>query len=453
MFAGGWTLAAAETVCAAAGLEPRHVADDLAALVDKSLVVREGTRYRLLETLRQYGRERLRETGEAPAVRDAHLAWAVGLAEEAELHLDGLDQAAWLDALERELDNLRAALEWAITSRDAEAGLRLASVTTGSLWTWRSHVPEGQRWLERLLATPAEVSPSVRAKGLLAAGRVDFQAGRWPRGVELCAQSRDLYREVGEPAGEARALIWMAFNRWGTEDDDEIGEILAAAIEAARRAERPLETGIALGLTGTWWCLRDVDRAQELVEEGGRLLEHAGNPNWLAHSFEFRALVAYLRGDHRRARELLASALPALPPDRQPGVQRALPGDHRRAGGGHRPAGRRGSAPGCRRADAGGAGDRRAAVRADRARARRRRRHGCSRRDGGSHGVEARPRARLRGCDGAGPLARGALTGRRRRSASPGRSRRDGRSCMVTTSVKAAAAAGSCSATAWRRRT
>ena len=150
----------------------------------------------------------------------------------------------------------------------------------------------------------------MRAKGLLAAGRVDFHAGRWPRGVELCAQSRDLYREVGEPAGEARALIWMAFNRWGTEDDDEIGEILAAAIEAARRAERPLETGIALGLTGTWWCLRDVDRAQELVEEGGRLLEHAGNPNWLAHSYEFRALVAYLRGDHRRARDLLASALP-----------------------------------------------------------------------------------------------------------------------------------------------
>ena len=89
VFAGGWTLDAAETVCASAGIETRHVADDLAALVDKSLVVRvalEGgqTRYRLLETLRQYGRDRLREASEATAVRDAHLAWAVGLAEEAE---------------------------------------------------------------------------------------------------------------------------------------------------------------------------------------------------------------------------------------------------------------------------------------------------------------------------------------------------------------------------------
>jgi predicted ATPase/class 3 adenylate cyclase len=315
VFAGGWTLDAAETVCASAGIETRYVADDLAALVDKSLVVRvapEGrrVRYRLLETLRQYGRERLREAGEAAAVRDAHLSWAVGIAEEAERHLDGLEQATWLDLLERELDNLRAALEWAITSGNAEAGLRLASITVGSLWTWRSHVPEGQRWLQRLLATPADVAVSVRAKGLLAAGRVDFQAGQWDRGMRLCAQSRELYREAGEAAGEARALIWMAFNRWGIEDDDEIGDIIAAAIDVARRGERPLETAIALGLSGTWWSLRDLDRAQQLVEEGGLLMEGAENPNWLAHSYEFRALVAYLRGDYPRARELLSSALP-----------------------------------------------------------------------------------------------------------------------------------------------
>ena len=315
VFAGGWTLDAAETVCASAGLEARHVADDLAALVDKSLVVRDvpasgRSRYRLLETLRQYGRDRLREAGRAAAVRDAHLSWAVGLAEEAEHHLEGLDQAAWLDVLESELDNLRGALEWAITSRNPEAGLRLASITTGSLWTWRSHVPEGQRWLQRLLDTPAEIAAGVRAKGLMAAGRVDFHAGRWPRGMDLCAQSRDLYREVGDGAGEARALIWLAFNRLGIADDDEIGDVLAAAIDVARRAERPLETAIALGLSGTWWSLRDLRRAHELVEEGGLLMERAGNPNWLAHSYEFRALVAYLQRDYDRARDLLASALP-----------------------------------------------------------------------------------------------------------------------------------------------
>ena len=164
--------------------------------------------------------------------------------------------------------------------------------------------------MQRLLDSPAEVAPGVRAKGLMAAGRVDFHAGRWPRGMDLCAQSRDLYREVGDGAGEARALIWLAFNRWGIADDDEIGDILAAAIDVARRAERPLETAIALGLSGTWWSLRDLGHAHELVEEGGLLMERAGNPNWLAHSYEFRALVAYLQRDYARARDLLASALP-----------------------------------------------------------------------------------------------------------------------------------------------
>jgi predicted ATPase/class 3 adenylate cyclase len=315
VFAGGWTLHAAETVCAATGIEARQVADDLAALVDKSLVVRDAlegrrTRYRLLETLRQYGRNKLSETSKAAPVRDAHLNWAVALAEEAERHLDGLEQAAWLDVLERELDNLRAALEWAITSRNAEAGLRAASITIGAMWVWRGHVPEGQRWLERLLATPAEVAGGVRAKGLLAAGRVDFQAGQWARGAQLCAQSRALYREAGDPAGEARALLWLAFNRWGIEECQEIGDAFAAAIDAARRAERPLEMAIALGFSGMWWALRDVDRAHELVEEAGDLIERAESPNWLAHSYELRALVAYLRGDVERARELLSNALP-----------------------------------------------------------------------------------------------------------------------------------------------
>ena len=315
VFAGGWTLAAAETVCDRAGIQARNVVEDLASLVDRSLVVCDAlegqlTRYRLLETLRQYGLIKLREAGEASIVRDAHLNWAVELAEEAEQHLDGLDQAAWLDRLESELDNLRAALDWAITSGNPEAGLRLASITIGGMWVWRGHVPEGQRWLQRLLATPGDVAATARAKGLLAAGRVDFQAGQWTRGTQLCEQSRELFRSAGDGAGEARALLWLAFNRWGTEDSDEIGDAFAAAIDAARRAKRPLETAIALVFSSMWWAPRDLDRAQELVEEAGLLIQRAESPNWLAHSYELRALVAYLRGDVERAHALMSNALP-----------------------------------------------------------------------------------------------------------------------------------------------
>jgi tetratricopeptide (TPR) repeat protein len=178
------------------------------------------------------------------------------------------------------------------------------------MWVWRGHVPEGLRWVQRLLATSAEVTPSARAKGLLAAGRLDFQAGEWAFGAQLCAQARDLYGEAGDPAGEARALLWLAFNRWGIDESRETGDAFATAIDAARRAQRPLETAIALGFSGMWWALRDLERAHELVEEAGVLIERAESPNWLAHSYELRALVAHLRGDAERARELLSSALP-----------------------------------------------------------------------------------------------------------------------------------------------
>ena len=254
--------------------------------------------------------------------------------------------------------------------------------------------------------TPAEVAASVRAKGLLAAGRVDFQAGQWPRGVDLCAQSRDLYREVGDGAGEARALIWLAFNRWGIADNDEIGDVLAAAIDVARRAERPLETAIALGLSGTWWSLRDLGRAHELVEEGGLLMERAGNPNWLAHSYEFRALVAYLQRDYERARDLLASALPIyLQISNRVCSAHCLETTAALAAATGRPdVGSR--AAGRRRANARAARHRSTPLRTDRARARRRRRHARPRRRRGGHGMDARPRSRLRGRDGAGSRAR-----------------------------------------------
>src|SRR5262249_29143810 len=116
VFAGGWTLAAAETVGAGDSLESWEVLDLLTALMDKSLVdyaERDGdARYRLLETIRQYAGERLLEAGEVQATRDRHAAFYLVWAEQAELELRGADQIAWLDRFEEEHDNLRAALEW-----------------------------------------------------------------------------------------------------------------------------------------------------------------------------------------------------------------------------------------------------------------------------------------------------------------------------------------------------
>ncbi len=173
VFAGGWTLEAAEAVCEGDGITPHAMLDLLTRLVDKSLVIAEeqhgAVRYRLLETIRQYAREKLVETGEDERARDRHLAYFLRLAEEAEPVVRGSSDAATLVCLEEEHDNLRAALEWSLTPpRPVEAALRLSGALA---WFWwlRGYHNEGCRWLDRALAAAPQRS-AARMRALHGAG-------------------------------------------------------------------------------------------------------------------------------------------------------------------------------------------------------------------------------------------------------------------------------------------
>ncbi len=187
VFAGGWTLGAVEAVCGGDGIEGLAVFDLLTQLVFKSLVIMDeqvgDVRYRLLETVRQYGRDRLLESEETVPVRGRHLVWYRDLAEQAETELMGAGQAAWLDRLEAEHANIRAALEWATGGREVEVGLRLAGAVW-RFWFVRGYFAEGRARLQALLAKGAEVPPAVRAKALKAAGNLavfcqgDYASGR-----------------------------------------------------------------------------------------------------------------------------------------------------------------------------------------------------------------------------------------------------------------------------------
>lgn len=153
VFAGGWTLEAAESVCAGEAVEDWEVLDLLSHLVAKSLVAVEPpedgqVRYRLLENLRQYAGERLAETADAVRLPPRHRDWFLNFAEEAELHLSGPEHAHWLDRLEREHDNFRKALQFCQTQpAEAEAFLRLAGALN-RFWSVRSYLSEGRGWLE-----------------------------------------------------------------------------------------------------------------------------------------------------------------------------------------------------------------------------------------------------------------------------------------------------------------
>ncbi len=179
VFAGGWTLDAAETVCNG----DLDVLDGLASLIDKSLVRLEGSeeepRFTMLETIREHAREKLLEAGEDEELRSRHLAWSLAFAERAEPELRGPEQKAWLDRLHAELDNFRAAFDWSQSQSETDASLRLGSALL-EFWIVRADWSEGREWVELALGQPGEVDPAVRMKALSAAGELADTLSDYP---------------------------------------------------------------------------------------------------------------------------------------------------------------------------------------------------------------------------------------------------------------------------------
>jgi predicted ATPase/DNA-binding CsgD family transcriptional regulator len=210
VFSGGFTLEAAETVCAGDGAKVAEILDLLTSLTDKSLVIAEiprgEFRYRLLETVRQYGWEKLRDSMEADGLRTRHLNWYVALAERAASGLWGPDQQLWMERLDVEHENLRSAMEWSKTEeRGQEVALRIA----GSVWPFwfaRGYWSEGRIWLETGRSGDSGVSPPVQAKALIGAGFLAWRQGDYRGAALLGEQSLALCRALGDKRGIVLSL-------------------------------------------------------------------------------------------------------------------------------------------------------------------------------------------------------------------------------------------------------
>ena len=210
VFAGGWMLPAMEQVCAGDGIEEGGVLDLLTSLADKNLVLAEQNnehyRYRLLETVRQYARDRLLEHGDSGCWRSRHLVYFLQLAEQAEPHLTDAQQKAWIDRLENEHDNLRAALAWSLVEGgDAGSGLRLAGAL-GSFWSIRGFAGEGRGWLADCLAAAPDATPAIRAKALCAAGVLAREQGEYAAAHSLLMEGLEFHRALGNRQGIAATL-------------------------------------------------------------------------------------------------------------------------------------------------------------------------------------------------------------------------------------------------------
>jgi predicted ATPase/DNA-binding CsgD family transcriptional regulator len=244
VFAGGWTLEAAERVCSGDGLGEDEVLELLSGLVDKSLVVAVGgdggTRYRMLETVRQYASDKLDDPAEEATIRAGHANFFLDLAEEAEPALAGPGQVTWLERLETEHDNLRVALAWLTERGEAERGLRLAAALM-RFWWFRGHLAEGRARIEALLElSGASVRDEVRAKALHTLGihrYADDALEDWAMARARLWESVEVYRRLGDEPRVAAAL--QNFGR--------VQAVLGEWPEALSSLNESLEIGRRLG--------------------------------------------------------------------------------------------------------------------------------------------------------------------------------------------------------------
>lgn len=319
VFAGGWTLDAAEAICADESIRQGDVLDLLTQLVNKSLVIPESkkngeARYRLLETIRQYARERLLEAGGGETVRERHLEYYLKLSEQAEPELRGPHQIAWLDRLEDEVDNIRAALEWSFDT-NVEAGLRILSAL---LWFWhiRSGKVEGIEWLERALASETEErngappSPAralLRGKALNAVGTLMIMHGDADRACQFSRESLELNEGLG-PAGRrgvAHALWNLAQGDSYHEDLEQAGALAEKSMALYREVGDKFGVAQCLDHLGSYALIRaDYRRAKQLWEDDLALRRELGDKDGIAWSLSLLANLALWKGEHEQAWQL-----------------------------------------------------------------------------------------------------------------------------------------------------
>ena len=314
VFAGGCTLESVDAVCARAGLELDPV-EGVSSLHDKSLLRRDDAaagalRVSMLQTIREYAWERLRACHEESGIRRLHAGFFEELAKRAGAHIPGPDQDGWLDMLDLELDNYRAALKWAIDMGEPDAGLRTAAAL-GRFWLFRNHQREGRRYIEELLAMPAGETGSLaaRAAALSTAADIAGWQADYAASGPLAQMSLAAYRELGDLPGIAQQLSSLGYAAV-TSDPAAALRLFRESIEAFRQAGAPPEMGQALvGMSCVEMQLRDIAAASGHLAEALALFEGAGDASMALIPAGLLGVCARLAGDLSGARRRYVDVL------------------------------------------------------------------------------------------------------------------------------------------------
>jgi len=313
VFAGGWTLEAAEAVCAGGDVSGDDVLDLLAELVDKSLVMVEPDRgwYGFLETVRQYAQEQLQGTDEGDHVRTRHLDFYVALAEKAKPNLVGPRQGEWLVRLDLERENLLTAHRWADRAPEGgEKGLRLVNAAK-MYWFNRGLLGLGHRvTVEALAREGASARSELRSLGLFGAGQLCCVMGRYAEAAGYLQETLSISRERGDRHRIAAALQPLGLVALGRGDAGAAQEHFeeAVALTQAMGDRRDLASAVN-NLAQVLRLKGQLDRAEALYEQAVALARELGDPESVALGLLNLAMVAIGRGAGDRARTMLLDAL------------------------------------------------------------------------------------------------------------------------------------------------
>lgn len=328
VFAGGWSVEGAEEVCSTNGLEAGEVLDLLSRLVDKSLVLTDELageiRYRRLETIRQYSREKFAETDEVEAVRDRHLEYYLRFAATAGEKMLTRERTAWTLRLEAEQDNLRAALEWSL-ARYPEKALSIVG-DLSVFWSAGGYATEGYRWTQQALECVESIGEGegagrqaplrLKAKGLLALAWLCVSQGNNEKGRLLAEQSLASYRqdEKADRREVTFSMLVLAYSLAFLGEYAEAEKLLKEVVARARQAGQVfLETWALSSLAGGMAIIYgDMEAAQRYSEEGMRLARAAGLDYMLAVNNDVSGLIAAHAKEPELARSRFDEAMRAF---------------------------------------------------------------------------------------------------------------------------------------------
>jgi len=309
IFAGACTLEAAEAVCAGTDL-----LGDLSALVDCSLLQPEEgesgePRFGMLQTLRDYALRRLVAEGRRDEIAERHASYYLALAERAETALAGDEAGAWLVRLDRELDDVRGALESSFAAGNAERGLRIASALQ-RFWRSRGLATEARAWLETGLGLDEGVPAAVRARAVWTAARQAMAQSDFDSAAPLLEEALRLFRELGQTSDVVFALAelgWIALQR---QDFGRASALCEESLAVAREVGDPRTVSGALNtLAGVAAAQQDYARARQLSEEALALRRRLGDPLLIANAAYNLGAAASREGDLARAESALGECL------------------------------------------------------------------------------------------------------------------------------------------------